>query len=197
MSLPDLGKIDSLGLLFTLLPGLLTFVVVHAMTARGQKIDPIEAVLYGLAYTLAVHGIWGLLVRAGSLVPTPDIVGLPLTALLMGLGISIVATSGWSYAVLRRLRVTGQSSWVTIWETAFREFRGGQGEYAVLHLQDGRRVMGSVRAFSPHQKDGHVCLDRVKWLDGSQAGEEHPGVHILGGNDIAVVEFIPFGRSSR
>jgi len=54
MALPDLGKIDSLGLLFTLLPGLLTFVIVHAMTARGQKIEPIEAVLYGLAYTLAV-----------------------------------------------------------------------------------------------------------------------------------------------
>jgi len=57
--------------------------------------------------------------------------------------------------------------------------------------------MGAVRAFSMIQKDGHVCLDRVQWLDGAHAGEEHPGVHILGGNDIAVVEFIPFAGAGR
>ncbi|HEX3552192.1 MAG TPA: DUF6338 family protein [Thermoanaerobaculia bacterium] len=192
LSFPQLGKIDSLGLLFTLLPGLLTYLIFRALSARGEKIDAVEAVLDGLAYTLVVHALWFSLKQLGSWIPTPDLLGLSLTAVGLGLSLATVYNSGTGYRMLRRLRLTGEPSWLTIWETAFREFRGVQkGEYAVLHLNDGRRVMGAIRGFSSQQKKGHVCLARVRWFSGTEASEEHPGLHLFNAGDICVVEFLP------
>lgn len=192
MSLPELGKLDSLGLLFTLLPGFLTFFIFRAMSARGDKIEAIEAILSGLAYTLIIHAFWFGFKRLGSWFPTPDLVGLSLTAAGLGFGLASLHNSGWGFRLLRRFHLTGESAWITIWETAFREFRGSQGggEYAVLHLKDGRRVMGAIRGFSPRQENGHVCLERVRWFSGSEQSEEHPGLHLFNAGDICVVEFI-------
>lgn len=191
MDLPDIGKIESLGLLFTLLPGLLSYLVFRALAARADKIEAVEAILSGLAYTLVVHALWfGL--KLGSWIPTPDLLGLSVTAVGLGCSLAAIHNSGYGYRVLRRLRLTGEPSWVTIWETAFREFRGVQGgEYAVLHLKDGRRVMGAIRGFSPRQENGHVCLERVQWLLNAESGDEHPGLHLFNACDISIVEFLP------
>lgn len=193
--LPEPGEIDSLDVLFTLLPGLLTYLVVRGLCARGKKIETAEAILSGLAYTLVVHAIWYCLREIGSLIPTPEIVGLSLTAVGLGLGVSALHSSGRFYSLLRRLKVTTQPSWVTVWESAFSEhFYIHGGQYAVLHLRDGRRVMGAIRGYSPDSEKGHVCLQRVMWLPG-RANEQvqsvvHPGMHIFSASDIAVVEFL-------
>lgn len=190
MKLPDIGEMASLGVLFTLLPGLITYLVVRAMTERAKKIEAVEAVLYALAYTLIVHAIWYGLTGIGSLIPTPDIIGLSLTALFVGIGLAAIVNSGVHYRLLRFVGITSESSWITIWQTVFREFRDRQGEYAVLHLKDGRRVMGAIRGFSPQQKGGHVCLERVQWLTEATPNSEHPGMHLFNAEDIAIVEFL-------
>jgi hypothetical protein len=196
-NLPTPGAVDSLGLLFTLLPGLLTYVVVRALTARGEKIEPAEAILHGLAYTLVVHAIWFGLTALGSVIPTPDLIGLALTAVGLALGVAALHNSGRFYGLLRRWRLTNQPSWLTIWETAFREYRGvRKGEYAVLHLKDGRRVMGAIRGFSPRQEKGHVCMERVQWLSDETGvkNPEHAGLHLFNADDVFVVEFMPLRK---
>jgi hypothetical protein len=192
VKLPELGELESLGLLFTLLPGLLTYLTVRVLSAREEKIEAVETVLCGLAYTLVVHALWVGLKALGSWIPTPDLIGLSLTAVGLGLCLAAIHNSGIGYRVLRRLHLTSESSWLTVWQTAFREFRGVQGgEYAVLHLKDGRRVMGAIRGFSPRQENGHVCLERVHWFSGTEESEEHPGLHLFNASDICVVEFLP------
>jgi hypothetical protein len=191
VKLPNVGQIESLGILFTLLPGLITYLVVRALTERGRKIDAIDAVLYGLAYTLVVHAIWYALTHVGSWIPTPDIIGLCLTAVALGIVVAIIANTGVAYCVLRWLRITSEASWSTIWQTTFREFRRTEDEYAVLHLKDRRRVMGALRGYSSEQKEGHICLERVRWLDSDGARTEQPGMHLFNAEDVAFVEFVP------
>lgn len=195
MKLPDVGQVASLGILFTLLPGLITYLIVRAMTERGKKIDALEAVLNGLAYTLLVHAIWYFLTHIGSLIPTPDIVGLCLTAIGLGIAVAAIGNAGIHYKVFRWLGITSEPSWPGIWQSAFREFQH-QGEYTVLHLKDRRRVMGAVRGYSNEQKEGHICLERVQWLDSANPATEHPGMHLFSAEDVAIVEFVPIPKEN-
>lgn len=199
MKFPNVGSFDSLGILFTLLPGLITLVLVRALTARSRKIEPTEAILHGLAYTLLVHSIWtALTIR--SWIPTPDIVGLSLSAIALGLILSWLTNAGMTYGVFRWLNLTHEPSWPSIWETAFREFRGSQGEYAVFEFKDGRRLYGAIHGFSSDQKEGHLLVDRARWIhaaDEHQQQSEQPGSLLIRADDVAIVQFMPFTSEVR
>lgn len=191
LKVPEVGDISSLGGLFTLLPGLITYLIVHVLCERHKKLDAADVVLKSLAYTLLCHAIWQVLKSMGSLIPTPDIIGLPVCAIALGLFAARLANSGAAYRLLRRLRMTDQPSWVSIWDSAFREFRDGVGEYTVLILKDGRRIYGAIRGFSSEQREGHVCLDRFRWLDADIAEPEVRGTILVNAEDVAFVHFIP------
>jgi len=64
-AIPNVAKLQTLDVLFALLPGLLTYHVQHALTKREEELKAAEAVLYRLVYTLAIHGIWTLLTLVG------------------------------------------------------------------------------------------------------------------------------------
>ena len=189
LSLPKLGSLDSLGILFALLPGLLTFLVVRELTARERKLETVEAVLHGLAYTLIVHAIWAILTLK-SWLPTPDIVGLSLTSIGLGIGVSVATNKGWIYAILRYCQVTNESAWHSTWETAFRQVGFTGSDYIVLHRKDGRRIMGGLRGYSATQGDGHVCIDRAQWLTQDEATPA-VGVMLFPAEDIIFIQFMP------
>lgn len=189
LSLPSVGKLESLGLLFSLLPGLLTYIVVRALTARERKLDAVEAVLHGLAYTVLVHALWELL-TLNSWIPTPDLVGISLCSLVIGLAIAKCHSRGWIYNLLRLCGITEESTWQSAWETSFRMARADGREYAVLYLKDGRRIMGAVRGFSSEQSAGHVAIDRSRWLCENNEVIAIPGLMLLSANDVLSVQFL-------
>lgn len=189
ISLPTVGKMETLGLLFSLLPGLLTYIVVRALTARERKLDAVEAVLHGLAYTVLVHALWALLTLK-SWIPTPEIVGLSFCSLAIGLMIAKCHSRGWIYNLLRRFGLTEESTWQSAWETSFREARAAGREYAVLYLKDGRRIMGAVRGFSSEQSSGHVAIDQSQWLNDENEVTAIPGLMLLSANEIWSVQFL-------
>jgi hypothetical protein len=199
MPFPSVGKLDpALGVLFTLLPGLVTFLVVRSLSARERKLDPTEVVLHGLAYTLIVHAIWQLLKSLGSWVATPDIVGLSLTAVAIGVLLAWLFNRAVLYSWFQRLGITDESNWASIWETAFREFRAQGGDYAVMHLRDGRPIMGAIRGHSASQVGGHICLESAGWLPSEGNAlplVELPGRILLCPKDVAFVEFVPSPRN--
>ncbi len=191
MNLPSVGNVKSLELLFTLLPGLLTYLLVRSLTARERRVEATEAILHGLAYTLLVHAMWTVCTSIGTWFPTPDIVGLSLCSLLLGVVVSRLSNRGAIYEFLRRVGVTSESGWASIWESAFREFRTTRGEYGVFHSRDGRRIMGAIRGYSLQQSGGHICLERAQWLEGLEALAELPGMVLIPADDVQFIEFLP------
>lgn len=190
LTLPSIGSLDTLGAVFALLPGLLTYVIVRALTARERKLDAIEAILHGLAYTLLVHAIWAIL-TLWSWIPTPDMPGLSLCAIGIGIVVAKISNSGWIYAFLRFCRITDEASWQSTWEASFRNAAKEIGEFAVLHLKDGRRLMGAVRGYSAEQSKGHIALDQCQWL--MQEGDPMPavGLILIPGEEIVFVQHLP------
>jgi hypothetical protein len=195
--LPEIPKIESLGILFTLLPGLVTDMVVRALTARGKKLEATEVILYGLAYTVVVNAIWVFLKRLGSWIPTPDLVGLSICAVVLGILVSVIVNRGLAYRILRGCGVTAEAPWRTTWETTLREFRNTRGEYVLLEFRDGRRVFGGLRGFSAQQKDGHFCLERVQWLSGDSVHAEQPGLMLFSAEDVSSVQLLPRPEEDR
>lgn len=195
MKLPSLSDEKALGLLFTLFPGLLTFLIVRLLTAREKKLDAVEAILHGLAYTLLVNLIWELLCWPGSYIPTSDIIGLGLTSVALAIGLSLAINNRLTYRLLQRVRVTSEPEFATIWETTFRTARTEIGSYAVLTLDDERRIMGELRGFSPEQSGGHVMLAKWEWLtEDTKDTEEftaNTGWVLIPAERIIVVQFLP------
>lgn len=189
--LPEIGKIESLGILFTLLPGLLTYLVVRLLTARGKELQTTEMVLYSLAYTLIVNATWALLKAVGSWIPTPDLVGLSLSAVAWGIAVSVGIMFGFPYNVLNCIKVTREGPCPTTWQSAMHVFRSKGGEYLLLNFKDGRRVLGATRGLPAQQKDGHFCLERVRWLSPGTDEIEQPGLMLFNAEDVSFVQFLP------
>ncbi len=200
LKLPNAGSADALDFLFTLLPGLITFIVIRQLTSREQKSETTDVVIYSLCYTLIVHGIWQFL-NIWSSIPTPDLVGLPLTAVFLGVLISVVTNNGHIYAYLRRLGITREASWSSTWETTFRmTFADKQlSEFIVLHLIDGRRIMGYIRTVSSAQQGGHLAMDHLQWLktDSDEVSDKRPNRELMlfRGEDIPFIQFLEKGKS--
>lgn len=144
----------------------------------------------GLAYTLLVHATWAVLVNLGTLIPTPELVGLALSAVVWGVIIAKLHTHGWVYRVLHWFGVTFEPAWPTIWQTTFRDFRQSKGQYVVLHLKDRRRVYGGLCAVSSTQAGGHIYLEPSRWLDDPDSDLQNGGL-MFNADDVAVVEFVP------
>lgn len=83
------GASNSGSTLLSLLPGLLTFTIVRALTSKERKLDAVEAVIFGLTYTFIAWCIWGTLCLR-SWIPTPTYIGLPIVAISMGIVISLL-----------------------------------------------------------------------------------------------------------
>ena len=187
--LQSIGDIESVQVLFALLPGLLTVLVVRSLAAREQKLEAVETVIRGLAFTLLVHAIWALL-TIGSIIPTPDIIGMPLCAVALGLIVATIINSGWMYEILRFSRLTSESSWGNAWKSSFRHAAKNVGEYAVLHLKDKRRILGAVRCYSADADGGHVAIDKAAWLSQSNEVKDAIGFLIFPVEEIKFIQFL-------
>jgi hypothetical protein len=190
-SLPSIGNLETLGVLFSLLPGLITFILYRSLTAKGKKVGAVDAILHGLAYTLVVHGIWSGLTSLGSLIPTPDIFGLTASAVYLALVLAFLSNNGQLYGWLRKLNLTQETSWSSVWESSFREFRNSDGEYVVIEFKDGRRILGAIRGFSNEQGNGHIVLQKSKWLHANEEQPEQPGMILVSAGDVSTIQFLP------
>lgn len=192
-----IGKLTDLGIVSSLLPGLVAYLVVRQCTARERKIDVTEAILHALAYTLLSHAIWAICTSLGSLIPTPEIVGLTLCAVFVGLVVSVTTNHRISYSLLRKLRLTRQAEFPTIWETSFVHAERELSEYAVFELDDDRRIMGAIRGVSSDCADGHICLEKCQWLSSELHNPSVPieGWFLVQAKRVKSVHFIPRGET--
>lgn len=196
LKVPSTVTAESIGILYALLPGVVTFLVARALTERSKKIETTEAVLYALAYTLLVHAAWAFVVALFPAAESAASIALPVLGVALGVLLAAMANAGWMYALLRWLRITREASTPSTWLAAFEEARREGIEFAVLHLNDGRRLYGNVRCVSNEPVDGHVLLGDHRWLDENapENAAMQGGFVIAKQEDILLVEFIPFVR---
>jgi len=132
-----------------------------------------------------------MLKALGSWIPTPDLVGLSLSAVAWGIAVAIAIRFGFPYNVLRRIKMTWEGPRPTTWESAIHEFQQTGGKYLLLNFKDGRRVLGATRGLPAQQKDGHFCLERVRWLSPGTDEIEQPGLMLFNAEDVSFVQFLP------
>ncbi len=182
---------SEIGFVFTLLPGLLTFIIVRTLTGRERKIDVTEATLHGLAYTLLTHALWELCKLPPTLIPTPDVVGLCLCSVLIGVLVSVSVKHRLAFGLMRYCGLTSEPEFPTVWETAFTLSSTELGDWVVIEFADGRRIMGAVKSVSPDHVEGHVCLQDARWLVSSS---ENPilldGWFLTASKNIANIHFL-------
>lgn len=194
LEIPNPGEIETLGLIFTLSPGLICLFIIHSLTSRERKIEPVPVILHSLAYTLIVHAVWELL-QFKSCIPTKPIVGLPLTAVVVGLVLAAAVCNGWIYKALRFLKITDESEWESVWKTAFKDGRK-IGEYVIITFEDGKQVQAAIRDFSSTQADGHITIERFRWIGEDYIpGEENTGILVFSASSVRDIHFQATFRS--
>tara|TARA_R110002073_G_scaffold299268_1_gene466193 strand:+ start:11012 stop:11413 length:402 start_codon:yes stop_codon:yes gene_type:complete len=130
--------------------------------------------------------------------PTPDIVGLSLCAISIGLVLSVAINRHLAFSTLRYLGLTRQPEFPSVWETAFQLSERQLGEYVVVELDDERRMLAAVVGVSPFDSNGHLCLQRCQWLPTVPDGDTIPisGWYLVPINRIRSVHFLPSGIES-
>lgn len=186
----NISSLNTLGTLFTLLPGLLTYLVVHFLTARERKLEATEAVLMGLGFTVIVNTLYAVAANFSKLPAEPNLPSLTIIALTIGLVVSISTNNGLGYAILRKSRLTKESSWRSTWVTALKTFDEEGGDWVFVYLSDGSRLLGAVAGYSSDITDGHLALQDCSWVKADDEKIKTPGVILIPGEQIVTLQLL-------
>jgi hypothetical protein len=208
MPFPDLTKLqDLIPILVFLLPGFVSSGIVSLMVVRKpQEVFSrvVEAVIF-TAMNLAVFFIAkAILSRIAVLNVTfkhfltvdshrfftaGNLTMLGLCAVGIGLVWSFEANNQWLFRIFRWAKITDKSTKPSIWVDVFIEQRDC---YAVVHLKDGRRLIGWVSRFSEDAADRALFLEQASWLtdDGNLVNNPRINVLVDRETEISFIEFV-------
>ncbi|HWG34207.1 MAG TPA: DUF6338 family protein [Gemmatimonadaceae bacterium] len=167
MDIPSQTIID---VLTYLLPGFITAALVYSLTPAVRLI-PFERVVQALIYTIIVQSLVittrTLLLKVGSSghtlgAWTPDValIWSVIIAIALGLLAAWAANTDCLHAVLRKARITCQTSFATEWYGALSQDHG----YVVLHLKGERRLYGWPAEWPSSPEKGHFVVSQAEWL---------------------------------
>jgi hypothetical protein len=157
-----------------LLPGFLTAWIFYAFTSY-PKPSQFERVVQALIFTIFVQGLTFVIKFAflfigekwHSFGTWTSVVGLTwsyISAIFIGFLFSLFANTDRFHALLRRIKVTKQTSYHCEW---FGAFHSREEQWVVLQLCDGRRVMGWPHEWPSDPSKGHFVLMDPAWLNGN------------------------------
>ncbi|WP_455819426.1 DUF6338 family protein [Pseudomonas cerasi] len=180
-----------------LLPGFLTAWIFHAFTAY-PKPSQFERVIQALIFTIIIQGLifttkiialkLGSFFSIGTWDELSNTLSSYVSAILLGLLFSYYANNDKFHNVLRKLKITKQSSYHCEWYGAFHDREKCR---IVLNLVDGRRIYGWPYEWPSDPTKGHMVLTEAAWIDGHEY-IELPQVNAImfKVSDIQWVEFI-------
>lgn len=154
-----------------LLPGFITSFLFYSLTSFPKKSE-FELVIMALIYTVILNSIvdglgWALIAIGSNTftiaewTSTVKVLWSVFFALLFGLLLPFFYNNDILHKILRKFKITNQTSYPTEWYGTFSETR----LYIVLHLADGRRLMGWPLEWPSSPKNGHFVLENAAWLD--------------------------------
>ena len=175
-----------------LLPGFLAAWIFYGLTSYAKP-SHFERVIQALIFTLFVQASVSI---GGELLPRHYLVErmLPfLFAAMWGIIFSVSANNDWLHKPLRKIRFTTRTSYENQW---YQSFRGYGVSYVVLHLKDGRRLIGWPEIWPSNPGNGHLLLEDAAWVqgDGDKDADiiELEGVQgiLVDASHISMVEFL-------
>lgn len=198
MDLPSKAIVD---VLMYLMPGFITAALMYALTPAPRPI-PFERVIQALIFTIIIqvavtatkYGLVWAGKRAAPWGPWTDGVALVWSvglAFALGLFVVWVANSDRIHGVLRKLRITHQTSYSSEWYGQFCRHQG----YVVLHLTGNRRLLGWAEEWPSTPDVGHFVVASAQWLvteNGENKVIELAGVHriLIKAQDVEMVEMM-------
>jgi len=184
-----------------LLPGFITSFLSNSLTSFPKK-STFELVVLALIYTVIINSFvealgWAFLAigKFGFSIAewssTAKALWSFFFAVIFGLSIAYFYTNDTLHKILRKLKITNQTSYPSEWYGTFTETHS----YVVLHFTDGRRLMGWPEEWPSSPKNGHFILQNAAWLvetDGKTDQIELSNVEkiILDATIISMVEFV-------
>lgn len=189
--MPEISN-EVISLLQYLLPGFLVAWVVYGLTSHvkpGQFERLIQALIYSLVVDSATNLIAFIANKTSVLNINKELelfISLS-TALLIGLFISFLLNKDYLHTALRKTRFSKRISHPSNFHFAFSE----DPTYIVLHLHDGRRIIGWPLLWPSMEKDDYFRLTKCFWQnpDGTEIATNHD--MLICGNDVRWIELIP------
>ena len=168
MDLPSKTIVD---VMTYLLPGFLTAALLYALTPAPRPI-PFERVIQALIFTIVIQLMvattrTGLLWTGRQMTPWGPWTGTVALgwsvgfAFALGLFLVWAANSDRIHRVLRKLRITHQTSYSSEWYGQFCRHEG----YVVLHLTGSRRLLGWPEEWPSTPDVGHFVMASGQWLE--------------------------------
>lgn len=193
----DLISKEVVDLLTYLLPGFIAAAILYNLTPNPRP-EPFERLVQALIYTVIIQ-VLVLFVAAvlswfgehietfGTWTDNSRLVWSVLIALALGLALARSSNYDTLHGLLRRLRITHQTSYSSEWYGTFAQNEG----YVVLHLTGERRLYGWAEEWPSTPERGHFVIVQAEWLDGDErtplTGVDRILVDV---SDVAMVEFM-------
>lgn len=111
-------------------------------------------------------------------------------AVLLGFLSCHIASSDKLHALLRKLKITTQSSYPCEWYSAFLSRK----RYVVLHLVDGKRLFGWPTEWPSEPARGQFVLEYPSWIDGANK-PFHTGIEVIV-IDVSKVQWVEFTKTT-
>ncbi len=190
---------EAVGLLVFLLPGFVAAAIFYSLTSfpRPGAFDRVVVALIftAVGQTVAEYALPAIIGPSGE-TPATEAWKKPLFPLLvavaLGLGAAVLSNTDFLHRLLRRVRLTRETSYPSEWYSTFAQM--GDRHYIVLHLAGERRLYGYAEEWPSNPQRGHFRIAEPKWLD--DEGEETPaeGVSavLIPATEVSMIEFMPF-----
>jgi len=200
----DLPSRDLIDLLTYLLPGFVAAATLYTLTPSPRP-TPFERVIEALIFTILVQAVvlvieWiaevigrhGLVVGVWS--DNARLVWSVVVAAAIGVLLAALMNNDMAHSLLRRLRVTQQTSYSSEWYGAFCK----NNLYVVLHLNGDRRLYGWPEEWPSVPGVGHFILAQAEWLEGDTV-IPLPGVDrmLIRAADVEMVEFMNYAMNDQ
>ena len=159
---------EVVGILTFLLPGFVAAAVFHSLTSH-PKPDTFDRVIQALIFTVIGNAITTVFVSWANS-PNENDQWIkpwePLLSILVAVALALLASHASNrdsvHGILRRLRITRETSYPSEWYSAFSRH---DDCYVVLHLKGQRRLYGWPEEWPSHPEQGHFRISEGEWLD--------------------------------
>lgn len=180
-----------------LLPGLLAAWVFYGLTSFSKPSE-FERIVQALIFTLLTQALvfiekaaFHTVASASTTASWNDRLSVlcsTISAIALGLTFAFFANNDKFHALLRRARITKETSYPSEWYGAFDK----NVTLVVLHLEGERRLYGWVVDWPSDPSNGQILLEQASWINDD--GKETPltGVKAILVNvkDVIWVEFM-------
>lgn len=186
-----------------LLPGFVAAGIFHSLTSH-PKPGAFERIVLALIFTViaqTVTDVIALTADSGKAEARSFRDWMPAlsisVAIALGAGAVYFSNTDAVHRILRRLRITKETSFPSEWHSTFARY--SDRSFVVLHLQSKDRLYGFAEEWPSDPKEGHFRISDAEWLDGLDGRIPAQGVDaiLIRAAEVTMIEFLPIMTGRR